>query len=201
MNIILNELPDNKKKLWIYDEEPELFSKYSQIHHVIPNVILNEIPKVIPNEIPNEILNEKPNEILNEKPNEILNEIPNEIPKVIPNEIPNEIPKVIPNEKFKEINNKRNNEKPMEIIIKHTLSRESMRNEIYSRLVLFISAPEFSKAFGVKKSAEIIGALSNNRWNQSMALFISFLLDANVIYKDKSYLFNKNKNNMEISVM
>ena len=153
MNIILNELPDNKKKLWIYDEEPELFSKYSQIHHVIPNVILNEIPKVIPNE------------------------------------------------KFKEINNKRNNEKPMEIIIKHTLSRESMRNEIYSRLVLFISAPEFSKAFGVKKSAEIIGALSNNRWNQSMALFISFLLDANVIYKDKSYLFNKNKNNMEISVM
>ena len=59
MNIILNELPDNKKKLWIYDEEPELFSKYSQIHHVIPNVILNEIPKVIPNEIPNEILNRK----------------------------------------------------------------------------------------------------------------------------------------------
>ena len=29
--------------------------------------------------------------------------------------------------------------------------------------------------------------------NQSMSLFISFLLNKNVIYKDKSYIYNKDK--------
>jgi hypothetical protein len=163
MNIILNELPEDldNKKMWIYEEEPELFSKYSQIPYN------NHISHVIQEN--------------------------NNITEVI---------QVI--QENKKNNDKKSNDKkemPMELIIKHTSSCMKMRNEIYEKLVSFISQPEFSKAFGVKKSAEIIGALSNNRWNQSMALFISFLLDANVIYKEKSYLFNKDKNKIEISVM
>lgn len=165
MNIILNELPEDldNKKMWIYEEEPELFSKYSQISLNKSN------PQVIQEE--KKIYNNSESQIIQEE---------------------------------KKTNDKKTNDKkemPIELIIKHTSSGMNMRNEIYEKLVSFISEPEFSKAFGVKKSAEIIGALSNNRWNQSMALFISFLLDANVIYKEKSYLFNKDKNKIEISVM
>ncbi len=75
-----------------------------------------------------------------------------------------------------------------------------MKNEIKQKLVEFITIPEFSKAFGVKKSAEIISALTRDSWNQSVVLFISFLLNANVIYKEKSYLFNKEKNLQEITI-
>ena len=75
-----------------------------------------------------------------------------------------------------------------------------MKAEIKQKLIDFITIPEFGKAFGIKKSSEIISALTRDSWNQSMALFISFLLDATVIYKDKSYLFNKEKNLKEIKL-
>ena len=68
-----------------------------------------------------------------------------------------------------------------------------MKNVIKDKLIEFITVPEFAKAFGIKKSSEIVSAITRNAWNQSVALFISFLLDATVIYKDKPYIFNKNK--------
>jgi len=82
---------------------------------------------------------------------------------------------------------------PLELIIKYTSTTSIMKNEIKQKLIELITIPEFSKAFGVKKSAEIISAITRDSWNQSMALFISFMLDANIIYKDKSYIFNKEK--------
>jgi hypothetical protein len=90
---------------------------------------------------------------------------------------------------------------PLELIIKHTSTTSIMKNEIKQKLIDLITIPEFSKAFGVKKSAEIISAITRDSWNQSMALFISFMLDANIIYKDKSYLFNKEKNLQDISIL
>ena len=75
-----------------------------------------------------------------------------------------------------------------------------MKKEIKQKLIEFITIPEFSKAFGVKKSAEIISALTRNSWNQSMVLFISFLLDATIVYKEKNYIFNKEKNMQEIKL-
>ena len=75
-----------------------------------------------------------------------------------------------------------------------------MKNEVRQKLIDFITEPEFSKAFGSKKSSEIVSAILRDSWNQSAALFISFLLDANVIYKDKSYLYNKDKNKLEIII-
>jgi hypothetical protein len=95
---------------------------------------------------------------------------------------------------------RKNKESPLDLIIKHTLTNKIMKNEIKQKLVEFITIPEFSKAFGVKKSAEIISALTRDSWNQSVVLFISFLLNANVIYKEKSYLFNKEKNLQEITI-
>lgn len=89
---------------------------------------------------------------------------------------------------------------PLELIIKHTSTTIKMKNEIKQKLIELITIPEFSKAFGVKKSSEIISALTRDSWNQSIALFISFMLDANIIYKEKSYIFNKDKNIQDISI-
>lgn len=89
---------------------------------------------------------------------------------------------------------------PLNIIINQTFTADVMRNEIKQKLIDFIMEPEFSKAFGAKKAGEIISAILRDSWNQSTALFISFLLDADVIYKDKSYLYNKDKNKMKIMI-
>ncbi len=91
-------------------------------------------------------------------------------------------------------------ETPLELIIKYTLTTDLMKQEIKNKLIEFISIPEFAKAFGVKKSAEVISAITRDSWNQSTALFISFLLDSSIIYKEKSYLFNKEKNTKEIII-
>jgi hypothetical protein len=91
-------------------------------------------------------------------------------------------------------------ETPLELIIKYTSTTDLMKQEIKNKLIEFISIPEFAKAFGVKKSAEVISAITRDSWNQSTALFISFLLDSSIIYKEKSYLFNKEKNTKEIII-
>jgi hypothetical protein len=90
---------------------------------------------------------------------------------------------------------------PLELIINHTSTTFMMKNEVKQKLIDLITIPEFSKAFGVKRSAEIISAITRDSWNQSMALFISFMLDANIIYKEKSYIFNKDKNLQDISIL
>jgi hypothetical protein len=89
---------------------------------------------------------------------------------------------------------------PINLIINKTYTANIMKNEVRQKLIDFITEPEFSKAFGSKKSSEIVSAILRDSWNQSVALFISFLLDANVIYKDKSYLYNKDKNKFEIII-
>ena len=89
---------------------------------------------------------------------------------------------------------------PINLIINQTFTANVMKNEVRQRIIDFVTEPEFSKAFGSKKSGEIVSAILRDSWNQSTALFISFLLDANVIYKDKSYLYNKDKNKLEIMI-
>ena len=89
---------------------------------------------------------------------------------------------------------------PLNLIINQTFTADVMKNEVRQKLIDFITAPEFSKAFGMKKSGEIVSAILRDSWNQSTALFISFYLDANIIYKDKSYLYNKDKNKLEILI-
>lgn len=124
-----------------------------------------------------------------------------EIPMVpmVPSELPI-TPEIFKVKEIKEDKKKIGKETPIDLIIKYTLTNKIMKNEIKQKLVEFITIPEFSKAFGIKKSSEIISALTRDSWNQSIALFISFLLNATIIYKDKSYLFNKEKNTQEITI-
>jgi hypothetical protein len=91
-------------------------------------------------------------------------------------------------------------ESPIDLIMRLTDIDRFLKQDIKSKLIDFISIPEFSKAFGMKKSAEIMTALSKDSWNQSISLFISFLLDKNIIYKEKSYVYNKDNNDAVINV-
>ncbi len=91
-------------------------------------------------------------------------------------------------------------ESPIDLIMRLTDIDRFLKQDIKSKLIDFISIPEFSKAFGIKKSAEIMTALSKDSWNQSISLFISFLLNKNIIYKEKSYVYNKDNNDAVINV-
>ena len=101
----------------------------------------------------------------------------------------------------KKIESKVKKNTPLELIMNYTESSDKMKREIKDKLIELITIPEFSKAFGVKKSAEIISAITRDSWNQSIALFISFLLDSSIIYKEKPYIYNKDKVTKEIIVM
>ena len=73
-------------------------------------------------------------------------------------------------------------ESPIDLIIRLTLVDKLMKQDIKEKLIEFISLPEFSKVFGMKKTSEIITALSKESWNQSISLFISFLLDKHISF-------------------
>jgi hypothetical protein len=131
-----------------------------------------------------------------EKYNQFKKEVVNEPIKQIKKEVVNEPIKPIK----KEVVNEPIKQTPINLIINKTFTANVMKNEVRQKIIDFITEPEFSKAFGSKKSSEIVSAILRDSWNQSTALFISFLLDANVIYKDKSYLYNKDKNKFEIMI-
>lgn len=175
MDIILDKLPDvykENKTLWVYEDNIPLYEKYNQFQKKI--LIKSEVKKEL-----NE-LNE-----LNELKNETKSEAKKEVKEL--NELKNETKSEA-------------KQTPLNIIINQTFTANVMRNEVKQKLIDFITEPEFSKAFGAKKAGEIVSAILRDSWNQSTALFLSFLLDANVIYKDKSYLYNKDKNKMEIMI-
>jgi len=95
-------------------------------------------------------------------------------------------------------NNKQ--ESPIDLILRLTSVDKIMKVDIKNKLIEFISLPECSKVFGMKKSSEIMTALTKDSWNQSISLFISFLLNKNVIYKEKSYVYYKDKENEIITI-
>jgi translation initiation factor 2 beta subunit (eIF-2beta)/eIF-5 len=131
---------------------------------------------------------------------EVVKEIKKEVVKEIKKEVVKEIKKEVVKDFKKEVVKENIKQTPINLIINQTFTANVMKNEVRQKIIDFVTEPEFSKAFGSKKSGEIVSAILRDSWNQSTALFISFLLDANVIYKDKSYLYNKDKNKLEIMI-
>jgi hypothetical protein len=177
MENIMNTLPDNhisNETLWTYKENIEIFNKFNQ--------------KVIQQEPKKEPKHEQKQE---QEPKQEQKQEPKQEQKPEPKQEQKPEPKSKHNNKL---------ESPIDLIMRLTYIDKLMKQDIKSKLIEFISVPEFSKVFGVKKSSEIMTALSKDSWNQSISLFISFLLDKHVIYKEKSYIYNKNNNDSIINV-
>jgi hypothetical protein len=85
--------------------------------------------------------------------------------------------------------------KPLEIILAESCTFESSLDTVKEKLIEFITKKEFSKVFGMTKSADIMSGVVNNRWNKSTALFISFLFNKSVNYNNTMVLYNSEKNN------
>lgn len=95
----------------------------------------------------------------------------------------------------KDKKNKKPNEtvSPIDIIIKYTNSNIIIKEHIKMRLIETIGRKDYIKIFGVKKSSEIMTALTKEKWNQSICLFISFMIKRNILYKEKEFTFYKDK--------
>ena len=204
MEKIMNTLPDDNisnDTLWTYKENIEIFNKYNQL--IIQNIHQNLNDKnkniYIPSNTEIKIDNKLKYDI-NHEINDTNKKIEN-IKKEIIEPVINKQQEINKQEIKKHVKNTKTKvESPIDLIIRLTYVDKIMKNDIKDKLIEFISLPEFSKVFGLKKSSEIMTALSKDSWNQSISLFISFLLDKNIIYKDKSYIYNKDKSNQIITV-
>jgi hypothetical protein len=81
--------------------------------------------------------------------------------------------------------------KPIDIILSESGTFDNCTSTVKETLIDFISKKEFSTVFGMKKSAEIMSGIVNNRWNVSTALFISFLFNKQVNYNNSNIIYNK----------
>ena len=92
---------------------------------------------------------------------------------------------------LKVLENKKIIFKPIDIILSETGTFDNCTSTVKETLIDFISKKEFSTVFGMKKSAEIMSGIVNNRWNVSTALFISFLFNKQVNYNNSNIIYNK----------
>jgi flagellar biosynthesis GTPase FlhF len=196
----MNTLPDNhisNETLWIYKDNIEIFNKYNQ--QVIHSTKKEETKKEETKKEETKKEETKKEETKKEetKKEEIKKE---EIKKeeIKKEEIKKE---EIKKEEIKKEKTTKKNESPIDLILRLTLVDKIMKQDIKDKLIEFISVPEFSKVFGMKKTSEIMTAISKESWNQSISLFISFLLNKNIIYKDKSYIYNKDKEISQQSII
>lgn len=220
INVLANKLPslpDNKNLIWknSNDDLYKKFSQYDKLNDALP--ILKNAPQI--SEKSNEIQANPTvptvstvstvSTVLSEKP--IINKIP-KVLKVSPIKIFNDrvnisnsvdVPNV-PNvtnvtNVTKQLNpikeTKKNVKKPnpIDTILLESSTCDIYKNDVKEKLITLIASNEFSKVFGLTKSSEIMTGIVNERINKSIALFISFLFDKCVIYNDKEFIFNKNK--------
>jgi len=61
------------------------------------------------------------------------------------------------------------------------------------KIIEFISIKEFQTVFGVKKTAEIMNGITENKWNKSLILLYSFLFDMSFVYLKKDVVFDASK--------
>ena len=103
-------------------------------------------------------------------------------------------PKVLRVKELSDVS-KKNTKKPnpINIILEESATCDIYKNYVKEKLISFVSSNEFSKVFGITKSAEIMSGIVNERVNKSVALFISFLFDKRVLYNEKEITYDKNK--------
>jgi hypothetical protein len=83
--------------------------------------------------------------------------------------------------------------KPMETIISLSDNIDLNADYMRSKLIDFISKKDFRTIFGVKKTADIMKGLTENKWNKSLVIFVSFMFDTAFVYLNKDVVFNSDK--------
>jgi hypothetical protein len=188
--------------MWMYTEKPDTWCKFTQYVpqinvkkyefiekniEIIPDKKIENIPETIKKDDgKKEQKHEKKEKKIDEKKLE-------EVPK-----------QTILMTCIKDEDNKKNNVKsskkilPIELIVQ--MSENNMMNVDYIKqeLQTFISQKEFSKIFGIKKCSEIMSGITNNKWNKSLVLFISFLFDKKFIYLNKDVIYDVEKCNGDL---
>jgi len=205
INVLATKLPsitDKNNMLW-KNNKINLYDKFSQNtiyqNATSPHFQLKEV---------NEVKEVKEVKEVNEV-NEVkeVNEIKNKLKPLI------KVPKVL---NVKPVKNgglsdiliipqieKKNIKKPnpIDIILEKSLTCHIYKSDVKEKLITFISSNEFSKVFGITKSSEIMSGIVNERFNKSVALFLSFLLDKKIIYNEKEIIYNKNKENSDVIII
>lgn len=192
MNII-NAFKSSDKNIdelvWKYEEKINLYNKYSQFlinnNAIITDIVINQEPIV------QHVIKPVAEPILIEQVAEpILIEPVMVEPVVIVSKKPI-------SESAKVSNIKKKKVLPIELIIKLTDNSELNREYIKAKLIETISLKSYIKIFGLKKSSEIMNGIIANKWNKSLVLFVSFLLDKTFIYLNKEVTFTKEANEFE----
>jgi len=203
INVLANKLPslpDKKNLIWKNSDE-DLYKKFSQYDK--PNNTLPTLKNALQTSEISEI-SEISNPTVSKEPANVqsINKIP-KVLKVSPIKLFNDnannvgVP-TVPNMQ-KQLNpikeTKKNVKKsnPIDIILAESSTCDIYKSDVKEKLIALITSNEFSKVFGITKSSEIMSGIVNERVNKSIAIFISFLFDKCVIYNDKEFIFNKNK--------
>jgi len=198
MEVLLqNTLPlkgNHEDLMWMYTEKPDIWCKFTQ--YVPINVMkVDEVPPKV-HEVPVKV-HEVPVKI-HEVPAKV-HEVPVKVHEVPPKKT-EDIPKIEKhdakkNKKIDEVPKQTKNKKilPVEFIVQMSENNIMNIDYIKQELQTFISQKEFSKAFGIKKCSEIMSGITNNKWNKSLVLFLSFLFDKRFVYLNKEVVFDAEK--------
>ena len=167
---------DVNKLMWMYSEKPSVFMKYCQYVHQDAIETVETLQKVA----------ETPQKI-----EETLQKVEETPQKVV--ETPQKVVETPQNSDLKAKTSKKATVKkitPIDIII--SLSKNTTANTDYinNALQQFITKPNFQKVFGIKKTSEVMKGLTENRWNKSLVLFLSFMFDATFIYLNKEVVYD-----------
>lgn len=181
MDILLNNiLPSNSNNTqWVYKEE-DVFKKFTQYYDVVvkpedktnTNVICEINTKVEDKKETDDIIEktEKTNKKVIDKPPDTKNI-------------------------DKKNKSKDTKKKPYDVILEYSQCPDV--DFVKNKFIEFISHKEFGKVFGIKKTAEIMKGLTENKWNKSLVIFISFLFDMKIIYLSKEVCYS---NDYEYSI-
>ena len=67
------------------------------------------------------------------------------------------------------------------------------KDYIKMKIMEIMSIKEFQTVFGVKKTAEMMKGVTENKWNKSLAILFSFLFDISFVYLKKEVVFDSTK--------
>lgn len=168
MALLTNLFPtcsDYSDLVWKYTDKPATFAKFTQF--VYPP---NKIPAV-------------------EEPVHVVIETKDVLVKNEPIHQPT-LPETVPKPDTVKPAKQSRRQLPMQVIIQLSENVPINTDYIKTSLIEFISKKDFQKVFGVKKTAEVMKGITENKWNKSLVLFLSFMYDTAFVYLNKDVVYN-----------